>query len=320
MTQVLLGHAHGHQDSLLLMIIIKEVLMDVQWVCIVTYSITYIHIDATGLAMMGFAIGMMCSPPVSGLLLQYLGPKSPFLAATGLCVLDFVLRLSCMTGAKNTSKHKSITSVKDAEDLTVNTAGDEESATEKPINKPLRSQLAAMFCYGPVIPLLFLNFMSSFSISALEITYPLFMAHTMDASPGQIGVVFGIINICFGVFSFLGGLLADKLGRAPILVVGTSLFSAALCTISFPNTIYVAGGVGVCIDIFKYIIDLHKAAVGSLAGIGGTASMPLMSDAAQATGVGGGLIFGIWNAAYGMGMALGPPVGGMHFSSILVRE
>lgn len=189
---------------------------------------------------MGFAIGMMCSPPVSGLLLQYIGPKAPFVGAAALCVFDFGLRLFCMIGKK-----PDVDPAADNEHLQI-TGHETEELTSRPVRKPLCAQLAAMFSYGPVIPLLFMNFMSSFSISALEILYPLFLAHTLDATPGEIGAVFGVVNVCFGVFSFIGGLLADKLGRAPVLVVGTTLFAGALCSISFASSIYVAGAIGVC--------------------------------------------------------------------------
>eukprot|EP00698_Gefionella_okellyi_P019469 TRINITY_DN596_c0_g1_i1.p1 TRINITY_DN596_c0_g1~~TRINITY_DN596_c0_g1_i1.p1 ORF type:complete len:393 (+),score=77.38 TRINITY_DN596_c0_g1_i1:31-1179(+) len=217
------------------------------------------HGTATGFAMMGFAVGMMSSPPIAGVMLQYVGYITPFMFAVGLCVVDTLLRLICMVGKPSDTG---------AEDLLIEAAPDPTSINaptppatptkSKPgsaattAKKTVRQQLSALFTSPVVVPLLILNFISAFSVSCMEVIYPLHMAHAMDASPGQIGGVFGAVNVSFGLFSWIGGIICDRVGRAPVLVLSLIGLAGTMMGISFPTNIWMAAGIGV--RVFPHLL------------------------------------------------------------------
>jgi MFS family permease len=120
---------------------------------------------------------------------------------------------------------------------------DETALDSKAPAKRIHQQLAALLSEPLVCAVLLFNFASGLTLTGIELVYPLYLGNDLGVGPGGIGAVFGVCNIMFGSFCFIGGRLADKIGKRKVMAVGGLLACAATALLALPSNIYVAGGV-----------------------------------------------------------------------------
>lgn len=131
-----------------------------------------------------------------------------------------------------------------------------------------------------------------------ESLLPLDLHHRLDASPTEIGLVFGLDLACFAIAAPLVGRWSDRHGRRPALFWGGLLTAATLPLLGHGSLPFVA-------------------AVFAIVGIGLTAmatpSAPLLVAAADESGLKGayGISAAVVNVTFAAGYALGPLLGAL---------
>ncbi len=134
--------------------------------------------------------------------------------------------------------------------------------------------------------------------SALQPTLPARFEAVFHATPLVIGLLFAVPTIAYAVIAPLIGRLSTKLGHTRMTVLGFIITALAMAFVTLPSNIY-----------------LEIAAL-SLIGIGMgmilAPSLPRMADLAQEKeNASYGFTFAIYNAAYSVGMMMGPVLSGL---------
>lgn len=197
--------------------------------------------------------------------MAYLGYGVPFYFAAGLCGLDALLRFICvgkprvlragefgakLFGLENDdgtpvanapgSEAKETTALLADSSVVVN---DAEKVVE-PSDLPAPAtrlgffqQLGRLVSQPVAVPLLLMTMFGGFVITGFEILFPLHMSRTWHATPAEIGGVFGIVNVTFGVFGAIGGWLSDKYKkRLLVVVLGQLVFGASMFLTALTNS------------------------------------------------------------------------------------
>jgi len=110
------------------------------------------------------------------------------------------------------------------------------------------SSIVLIRSFFQVIPILLNSVMEAFAMTALEIAFPLYMEHTMKLDAGDVGLVFGVMNITMGVANYVGGKLSDRFGPKPIVLFGMVMFAGALTGMAFVYNILTACIIAVCMS------------------------------------------------------------------------
>lgn len=122
-------------------------------------------------------------------------------------------------------------------------------------------------------------------------------ASSLSVEESVIGVIFGLYAAMLLVFSIPMGLLSDRLGRRPLIVVGMLLLALATALFGLSNTV------------------LHLAAARTVQGISAAATwsagLALIADTCDPARLGEKM--GIALSSVGLGTVLGPVAGGLLF-------
>jgi predicted MFS family arabinose efflux permease len=132
-------------------------------------------------------------------------------------------------------------------------------------------------------------------LGALEPMLPLDLAKRLHASAGQIGLLFAVATIAFGLASPLAGWAAKRLGATPAMVVGWIGAALTFPLLTLPGSFAVQA--------------LAMAAFGvALSMVQGPALRALASEVDR---VGGdyGVAYAAYNGAYAIGIMLGASLG-----------
>ncbi|TMF41797.1 MAG: MFS transporter [Chloroflexi bacterium] len=219
-----------------------------------------------GIALTGMAVGTLIGPSFGGLLFEWGGYRLPFLVAASLAILDGVARAWFLVDPPH---------VADKRPVLFNLLRE---------RSVLGTNLVVML--GAAIP------------SLLEPTLPLHLQEHLSASPGIIGVLFGVPTLAYGISAPVFGALSDRLGRVRLMVVGLVAMALALPLVALPRSM--------------------PMEVGALLLLGGTVSLvltptlPELADAVDRRGGGAyGAAYAVYTAAYSFGMMTGPVAGGL---------
>ena len=223
--------------------------------------------QAAGMALMGSFAGTLIGPSFGGLLYDAGGYLLPFLVAAGLVLVDglarvFLLRDPPVRGAEK---------------------------------KPALSSLVkdrAIILFAGVITL-------TAGISGmLEPTLPLYLQSHLQASPGAIGLLFGVVSIAGLIFSPLSYLITGRFGRRRVVIVGLVVAAIMLPALTLPGS-YIAEAA------IMFAIGAVIAVV--------LASVPQeMNDIVERKGNSGfGAVSAIYSLALSFGMMAGPVAGGL---------
>eukprot|EP00698_Gefionella_okellyi_P022793 TRINITY_DN7605_c0_g1_i1.p1 TRINITY_DN7605_c0_g1~~TRINITY_DN7605_c0_g1_i1.p1 ORF type:complete len:364 (-),score=68.71 TRINITY_DN7605_c0_g1_i1:101-1192(-) len=307
--------------------------------------------------MGGLGIGLAIGPLLSGVLYEHLGYLAPFIANALLCLLDLILRLVLLTRQRgqplsanapnsvvlpalpsDTSEQtdrllaaESDNAVTDGSDTAVTSnsdtalieqrmkqdmamkAHDEESgqaATSNSSSQPavdmsLRAQLRRLFTDAQSVSTLAMTMLVTMSTSLVELVYALYLDESLQASTQSIGVIFCLSNLAYGVCSVIAGELGDRFGHVKSMLAGCCIASLSVLLLLLASNVYIAG--------------LVLALAGGCIGIGSMPTLTVLERRAIHIHIGDGLIVGAWNGMFGLGLAIGPPVGGALLSGVGYR-
>jgi MFS family permease len=229
--------------------------------------------EKLGLVMAAMGLGTILGPPVGGILFHYLGYREMFMTLAAFCFS--LLLMLCIAKFGHLA------------------AGNKQN--KKFTIWQVRDNLSLVWLGAVVI-------ISSSSFGMLEILLPNYLDGRFGLGSLQIGMVFGLMGFV-NAFSDAGvGFLSDRYGYR--LFVYWGLWASALCLPFLalaPNPI---------------ILTLVLALVGITLGAVLTPSQPLMyhivaTDPVLWRSGGAGLVYGIFNTCFSLGLMIGPPLGGL---------
>jgi len=122
-----------------------------------------------------------------------------------------------------------------------------------------------------------------------------FFSISMGATPFQIGLLMASYSLMQFIFSPLWGTLSDKYGRKPIILVGLSGFAVTFTLFGLANSLPA--------------LFMSRIAGGILSSACLPTAMAYIADTTSEEERGGGM--GMMGAAMGLGMVVGPAVGGL---------
>ncbi len=138
----------------------------------------------------------------------------------------------------------------------------------------------------------------------LEPYMPVYMYDVFQATPGMIGLAFGAMSLLSIVSQPIIGRLYDYFG-------GRTLISAGLAC----SALVIAGSVSMPSFLLAALVF---SLMGITMGFALTPILPLMSDLFSG-GNSRGLVYGIYNTLFSMGLAVGPLAGGLLIASFSFR-
>lgn len=160
--------------------------------------------------------------------------------------------------------------------------------------------LKRLIRHPPIAPCAMAVVVAAATISMLEPVVSLWLGSTLRLSPSRIGLVFGggalAAAVCHPVF----GRLADRWGGRRLTMLGLVAVAAVLPIVSLAESFWSA----------LLVYTLEACAVALVV----TPSLAYMADVfASSGGTSPGVVYGIYNVAWGVGLLFGPAVGGFAF-------
>lgn len=228
--------------------------------------------EKLGLVMAAMGLGTILGPPVGGTLFHYLGYREMFMALAAFCFS--LLLMLCFVKFGHLAGGNP----------------NKKFAIWQVRHNP------SLVWLGVVV------LISSSSFGMLEILLPNYLNGRFGLGSLQIGLVFGLMGLMHA-FSDAGvGFLSDRHGYKPFVYWG--LWASALCLPFLalaPNPV---------------ILTLVLILLGINLGAALTPSQPLMYYIVAADPVlwpsgGAGLVYGVFNTCFSLGLMLGPPLGGL---------
>lgn len=163
---------------------------------------------AMGIALSGQAAGTLLGPTLGGLLYQLGGYQLPFLIATGMALLDGLLRFFLLQD-KNHHKSENVLS-------SFSILGNRELMI-----------VIGVVVIGAAVP------------SILQPTLPLHLQNDLNISPGIIGLLFAVPTIAYGLATPLIGLLSSRIGYLKAITMGLVMIAISLPLSALPNQIWI---------------------------------------------------------------------------------
>lgn len=154
-------------------------------------------------------VGVLLGPPVSGLLTESLGPRSPFLLAGAIVLADAAARVLLL--------------------------GDDEPPRGE------RVGLRGLLADGTVRTLAGAMALGAALWAILESTLPLHLDAVLRTGPKEIGILFAVAALTHTVTSPVLGRLSDRVGRKKVLLAGYVL---AALLVPVPAFLAEKGAVG----------------------------------------------------------------------------
>jgi MFS family permease len=170
-----------------------------------------------GIFTMGMLLGNALGAPIGGRLSDSLGYAAPFLAGTAVLL---VMSALVFLFVRDTSGLAHAYSFRDAMAVL---------RTNPRLYVPYAFSLLDRLTVG--------FFVGQFPVLAREV---------YNASPAQTGAYLSVFLACFALFSPLGGLLSDRLGRVRPMLLGTLIYGFTLMFVgrASPEMLYVVMAVG----------------------------------------------------------------------------
>lgn len=212
-------------------------------------------------------LGALIGPPLGGALYSWGGFALPFLFATGLVVLDGLGRAFLLPGRRIL-----------------------------PASKPERGATRALLRDGPFLLGLFAAAAGAVALSSLEPVTPLLLGSAFGLPAWAIGVVFGVMAICFVLMQPVVSRLERKIGSLGTIAVGLLAAACFFAGLAFAPDVAV-------------VLALLAATGCALSLVLIPAPELLTSSGQRLAGVRGaayGAIYALYNSAYALGILIGP--------------
>jgi MFS family permease len=141
------------------------------------------------------------------------------------------------------------------------------------------------------------------TIAMLEPVGSLWMASAIGLGPARIGVVFGVAAVATTLLHPVYGRLADRFGGRRLTMAGLVLTAAMLPVLSLARS-------------FESVVGLYVLMAAAIALVI-TPSLAYMAEAVSLAGAGSfGVAYGLYNFAWGVGLLVGPAIGGFLFERL----
>ena len=173
-----------------------------------------------------------------------------------------------------------------------------ESQTERevvPLGRLLRVPAVAVCALTVAI--------AASTAAMLEPSLSLWLSSTLGLNPSRVGVVFGVAAVAATALHPVFGRLADRWGGRRLTMLGVVATALAMPVLSRAWNFESA--------IALYVIQ------GSAIALVVTPSLAFMAEATSAAGVQSfGVSYGVYNFAWGVGLLVGPAIGGFLYEQI----
>ena len=160
-----------------------------------------------GIALAGQSIGTLLGPTVGGFLYQLGGYKLPFLAATGLAVIDGLLRIFLIKDVPHQKSESTLSSFS------------------------LLKNHKLLIIIGVVI-------IGASIPCVLEPTLPLRLQKGMQASSGVTGLLFAIPTLAYAISAPVIGSLSQRIGHYKAMTIGMILAAVCFPFIALANSVW----------------------------------------------------------------------------------
>jgi len=225
-----------------------------------------------GYVISAMAVGGIAGPLVGGVLSDAVGYRFPFFVIAGACLAGGVLGMFL---------------VEDRSFL----AGS-GTAVFRLLGSVLRNQSVLLACL--------VTLLTTTGVGLIEPTLPLYLDEKLSMSRTGIGVMFGVLMVCYALASPVAGRLSDRVGRRGPVLAGL------LATAVLVPLLGLAGSVPV-----MYLLL-------GLAGVSfATFETPVIPAVTEGLGAGGsgegtrhGTAFSLLSVSWSTGYAVGPLIGG----------
>ena len=227
--------------------------------------------DSTAAAVLGetlgevtgwAGLGMLLGPPIGALLAAWKGYSVPFYFGAFTSMAMALLALALLR------------------------EGPRHSTSVQPIS------------YRKLLPILGAIVLGAATLTMLEPIIPLLLRAKFSASPPQIGLIFSLVVLTFGLTSPLAGKIADKAGRLPVLISGLLFLGSALPVLALPQSIFLATG--------------SLMLVGAGLALVLVPTLPELAEQARVQGLTAYEgIYALFNSSYAVGSIVGPVAGGV---------
>lgn len=171
-----------------------------------------------GIALAGQSIGTLIGPTVGGYLYQFGGYKTPFFFATGLAIIDGLLRLFLIKDIPHEKSESILSSLKLLK------------------NHRLLS-IVGVVVIGSSVP------------CVLEPTLPLKLQKVMNISSGGIGLLFAIPILAYAMSAPVIGSISQRVGHYKTMTVGMILTAICFPLVALSNTVWLVAGALVLLGI-----------------------------------------------------------------------
>ncbi|KAJ3360227.1 hypothetical protein GGF32_008573 [Allomyces javanicus] len=260
-----------------------------------------------GIVMSGMSAGNLLGPSLGGTLFDHLGQHTPYYLFAIVSVLVLVLRLfvderPAMAAKRQQRRRDQAAAAADSDDVEKakdsSAAGECESSVADdevipPLMVLLREPAIWVNCLAVVV-------MSSI-LTGFEPVLPPYLTETFGTSVAENGYLFlaiGVPNIIVGP---IVGYFCDRYSKHLIMIVGLALAAICVPLITLPTTI------GACVAVL--------IAFGCVFAVPLTPPLPDMgSVVAHKYPAASGIVYGLFNTAFGLSMFIGPIISSQLYS------
>ena len=225
-----------------------------------------------GYLISAMAVGGIAGPLVGGVLSDAVGYKFPFFVIAGACLAGGVLGLflhedrSFLTGSQVS----------------------------------MRGMLAGVLRKKGVLVACLVTLLTTTGIGLIEPTLPLYLDQEFSMSRSGIGILFGILMVCYAVASPAAGRVSDRFGRKGPVMAGLLATAVLVPFLGIVGSValmcVLLGLLGISFASFETpILPLVTEELAGGAGDGGTRH---------------GTAFSLLNVSWSAGYAVGPLIGG----------
>ncbi|WP_229720342.1 MFS transporter [Oceanobacillus neutriphilus] len=219
-----------------------------------------------GIALSGQAVGTLLGPAFGGWLYQLGGYMLPFFIAAGIALIDGLLRVFLLKEEPHRKE-------------------EEPSGAFRLLKNRSLLMVGGAVVIGAAIP------------SVLEPTFPTYLRNVFDASPGAIGLLFGVPSLAYAFTAPIIGGLSIKIGHPKTITIGLAITAVSLVLVVLPTNIWLQIAALACIGI----------SMGTVL----APTLPELADIAQESQTQAyGVTFAIYNTSYSAGMMIGPMISG----------
>lgn len=171
-----------------------------------------------GIALSGQSIGTLIGPSIGGWLYQFGGYKAPFLAATGVALIDGLLRILLIKDVPHEKTESLLSSLKLLK------------------NRQLLI-IVGVVVIGASVP------------CVLEPTLPLHLQTGMNVSVGVTGLLFAIPTLAYAVSAPVIGSLSQRIGHHRMMTIGMILTAVSFPLIALCHTVWLVAAMLIVLGI-----------------------------------------------------------------------